>query len=168
MAFADDLLEQARHLASRERKNPREASLRRAVSTAYYALFHLLISEATLNWKRPEQRDALGRVFEHGKMKSACQRQVNDLNAYFKTKPLPGRELRSAEHLHAVSETFIEAQQKRHAADYDNSRVWTRTAVRTQIESVANAFQSWRAIRNEPASQAYLVSLFGGKEPSKN
>jgi len=168
MAFADDLLEQARHLANRERKNPREASLRRAVSTAYYALFHLLVSEATLNWKRADQRDALARVFEHGKMKSACQKKVNDLNAYFKTKPAAGRELTNAEHLHTVSETFIEAQQKRHAADYDNSRVWTRTAVMAQIESVANAFQSWRAIRNEQAAQAYLVSLFGGKEPSKD
>jgi uncharacterized protein (UPF0332 family) len=45
VAFADDLLEQALHLANRERKGPRQASLRRAVSTAYYALFHLLISE---------------------------------------------------------------------------------------------------------------------------
>jgi len=50
MAFADDLLEQAYHLARRERKNPTQASLRRAVSTAYYALFHLLIDEAVGNW----------------------------------------------------------------------------------------------------------------------
>jgi hypothetical protein len=70
MAFVDDLLEQAQHLANRERKEPRQASLRRAISTAYYALFHLLISEATLNWKRVEYRDALARVFEHGNMKS--------------------------------------------------------------------------------------------------
>src|ERR1017187_5772227 len=33
MSFADDLLEQAYHLANRERKNPKQASLRRAVST---------------------------------------------------------------------------------------------------------------------------------------
>jgi len=41
MAFPNDLLEQAKHLAIREKKRPRQASLRRAVSTAYYALFHL-------------------------------------------------------------------------------------------------------------------------------
>jgi uncharacterized protein (UPF0332 family) len=46
MAFADDLLEQAYHLANRDRENPKQASLRRAVSTAYYALYHLLIDEA--------------------------------------------------------------------------------------------------------------------------
>ena len=41
MSFPNDLLEQARHLANREPKRPKQASLRRAVSTAYYALFHL-------------------------------------------------------------------------------------------------------------------------------
>ena len=50
MAFADDLLEQAYHLANRESGDPKQASLRRAVSTAYYALFHLLIDEAVGNW----------------------------------------------------------------------------------------------------------------------
>ena len=58
MALASDLLEQAYHLACREPKRPRQASLRRAVSTSCYALFHLLISEATLNWRQSSQRAA--------------------------------------------------------------------------------------------------------------
>ena len=37
MAFADDLLEQAYHLVRKDGQNPKQASLRRAVSTAYYA-----------------------------------------------------------------------------------------------------------------------------------
>jgi hypothetical protein len=63
MPFAEHLLEQAEHLAKRERNRPRQASLRRAVSTAYYALFHLLIHEATQNWKRAAQRHLLARAF---------------------------------------------------------------------------------------------------------
>jgi uncharacterized protein (UPF0332 family) len=51
MALAEDLLEQARHLAKREPKRPKQASLRRAVSAAYYSLFHLLVSSAILQWK---------------------------------------------------------------------------------------------------------------------
>ena len=47
MALSNDLLEQALHLATRESKRPRQASLRRAISSAYYGLFHLLIGEAT-------------------------------------------------------------------------------------------------------------------------
>jgi hypothetical protein len=43
MGIAEDLLRQADHLATYEGSNPSQASLRRAVSTAYYALFHLLV-----------------------------------------------------------------------------------------------------------------------------
>jgi len=56
MTFAKDLLEQANHLARREQRKPKQARLRRAVSTAYYAVFHLLVAEAVGNWKRNDQR----------------------------------------------------------------------------------------------------------------
>jgi hypothetical protein len=69
MAFAADLLEQAYHLANLESGEPKQASLRRAVSTAYYALFHLLIDEAVGNWGVARQRSILARTFDHGKMK---------------------------------------------------------------------------------------------------
>lgn len=40
----EQLLSQAEHLARKDRTpNPPQASLRRAVSAAYYALFHLLV-----------------------------------------------------------------------------------------------------------------------------
>ena len=47
MTLANDLLAQAKHLATKEPRRPRDASLRRAVSSAYYALFHLLTAEAS-------------------------------------------------------------------------------------------------------------------------
>src|SRR6266567_7288616 len=62
MAFPDDLLELAQDLRSLHSEGPHQASLRRAVSTAYYALFHLLISEATANWARPELRVPLSKT----------------------------------------------------------------------------------------------------------
>jgi hypothetical protein len=77
MAFADDLLKQAFHLRNKEPKTPTQASLRRAVSTAYYALFHLLIEEASANWSRRDTRDYLARAFEHGTMKAASTRAEN-------------------------------------------------------------------------------------------
>src|SRR2546422_11077721 len=45
----DDLLALARRTLERDagRGRPRQASLRRTISTAYYALFHLLVHEAT-------------------------------------------------------------------------------------------------------------------------
>src|ERR1700684_3228614 len=80
LALHNDLLEQAEHLARREPKRPRQASLRRAVSAAYYALFHFLISEATLNWRQSSQRAALGRYFQHGSMAKASDKQKADCN----------------------------------------------------------------------------------------
>ena len=46
MSLHDDLLGQARQLAAKEPKRPLQASLRRAVSASYYALFHLLVYHA--------------------------------------------------------------------------------------------------------------------------
>lgn len=46
MALPTDLLAQARLLATREPKRPKQASLRRAISNAYYALFHLLVDQS--------------------------------------------------------------------------------------------------------------------------
>jgi uncharacterized protein (UPF0332 family) len=163
MSFPDHLLEQARHLAKREPKRPRQASLRRSVSTAYYALFHLLISEATLNWKRVELRPLLARFFEHGKMKSASDKQRGECTRFFNSRPPPplGPKLDCMRHLYLVADTFFQAQQERQTADYDNAEQWTRTEALSLIAKVDSAFQSWRVIRDNPAAQSYLISLLG-------
>ncbi len=87
MAFADDLLEQAYRLASRQKENASQASLRRAVSTAYYDLFHLLIDEAVSNLAVERQRGDIGRTFEHKAMKNVCEGQVK--NYYSAESPNP-------------------------------------------------------------------------------
>ncbi len=161
MPFHDDLLEQAQHLANREKKRPRQASLRRAISTAYYALFHLLIYEATLNWKQVDQRAMLARFFEHGKMKAASDKQRGECKRLIGSNPPDGPELDSYRHLHNISDTFFQSQQQRHTADYDNSKQWSRTEVLTQVTLVQEAFHSWKAIRAGQPAQAYLISLLG-------
>jgi uncharacterized protein (UPF0332 family) len=90
MAFPNDLLEQALHLANREPKRPKQASLRRAVSTAYYALFHLLSIETAKNWRRPAERPTVARMLEHMPMSKVCATKRNELNEYFKTRPQQG------------------------------------------------------------------------------
>src|SRR5712664_67396 len=100
MAFPDDLLEQAQHLAQREPKRPKQASLRRAVSTAYYALFHLLITETTKNWKRPAERFTLARMFEHTLMGKVCTTKRDSLNSHFSTNPPPSPQLEIYRHIH--------------------------------------------------------------------
>ena len=69
MTLPRDLLAQARLLAEKEPRRPKQASLRRAVSAAYYALFHLLVDEASRRLvggsNRTALRSSLARAFDH-------------------------------------------------------------------------------------------------------
>jgi hypothetical protein len=168
MAFPDDLLELAQDLADLHPEIPHQASLRRAVSTAYYALFHLLISETTANWARPELRAILGRCFDHGPMKTASETKVSQINTALKDNPLEGAEKTVAIHLRTVANAFIQAQQRRNDADYNMAKEWTPVEVDKQIASVNEAFRTWTMIRDEAVAQAYLVSLLGAKERRPN
>jgi uncharacterized protein (UPF0332 family) len=155
VSYHDDLLEQAQLLVHKEPRKPKQASLRRAVSSAYYALFHLLISEATANWRRASLRAALGRAFDHRDMKSASNR-IQDSRMF----PFTGEDPGVVKRLRFVAKTFVQLQEKRHIADYDNTTFWTKTEAPSQVTSAAQAFIIWRSIRNEQIAQAYLISLF--------
>ena len=154
MAYHDDLLEQAIQLVHKEPKNPKQASLRRAVSTAYYALFHLLINESVANWSLAKFRAALGRAFDHTTMKAASNR-IQDSRQF----PFIGEDPTVVAALKDVAKTFAQLQEKRHTADYDNTTFWTRTEALKQVKSAEQAFITWRRIRSEQIAQAYLVSL---------
>jgi len=152
MSLAQDLLEQAEHLANRDGANPKQASLRRAVSTAYYALFRLLIDEAVSHWGIARHRGRLARTFDHGSMKRVC----DDCVKSFYSAGKPASQLLLKE----VAETYSELQLKRHTADYDNSYIWTRTIAQEWIGRTAIAFTNWDAIRSQDESQDFLLSLF--------
>jgi hypothetical protein len=94
-AYADELLALARRLSTTRTAILQQASFRRAISTAYYALFHLLVGEATSNWSREDDRHLMGRLFGHGKMKAACNGSLFLGSAWYrKAKPsLNGRRL---------------------------------------------------------------------------
>jgi hypothetical protein len=57
------------------------------------------------------------------------------------------------EQLLLVADTFFQAQQQRHTADYDNAKQWTRTETLELIQQVTLAFHSWRAVRDQSAAQ---------------
>jgi hypothetical protein len=151
-SFADDLLQQAYHLARKERLNPKQASLRRAVSTAYYALFHLLIDDAVGKWAVARHRAVLARTFEHGSMNKVCE---EGMRGFYKAGQPPG-----GVRLNNVAEAFVELQRRRHLADYDNSLVWSRADAIGAIDTAAAAFKDWHAIRATDAAHDFLLQLF--------
>jgi hypothetical protein len=74
----EDLLEQAVRLVTLDVRKPKQANLRRAVSAAYYAVFHLLVDQACrvligAQHNQAPFRQVLGRAFAHGVMKEACK-----------------------------------------------------------------------------------------------
>lgn len=75
MAYHDDLIEHAIFLPELNMADePKQVDLRQVFSAAYYGIFHLLTSDAALNWKHPGQRDRFARLFEHGRMKTCAAR----------------------------------------------------------------------------------------------
>src|SRR5579864_8426292 len=73
MPLHHDLLSLARELVDRNPAAPVDADLRRGVSTAYYALFHLLVHEATTRLVAPVAlRPRVARSFDHRVMRIVC------------------------------------------------------------------------------------------------
>jgi hypothetical protein len=164
LSLHNELLEQSQHLAAREPKYPRQASLRQAVSAAYYVLFHLLISEATLKLiphAPTGLRPRAGRAFEHGPMKTSCKafatQKIVDPNnqdnlLQLLTTPLEPQ-------LVAVSAAFVDLQEARHRADYNLSQPIQKVFVQQKIALCKQAFNDWQSIRSAPNARVFLAAL---------
>jgi uncharacterized protein (UPF0332 family) len=161
MAHAAELLDLAKLLVGLDPPHATQASLRRAVSTAYYALFHLLISEATANWEEAEFRHELGRVFEHGKMKAASSDLRNRLARELANSAPTASDYDSKAKLLCVTNAFVELQQQRNQADYNTAYQWSHADVVSHVKDAALAFEAWQQIRREKIAQGYLVSMLG-------
>jgi len=132
MPYARELLDSA--IALYQVDPETQATLRRAVSTAYYAFFHFLIEETCRNWARPEQRGKLARCFDHKSMSIASNRRVAE------HKNATAGSMQS--HLYFVASAFSQLQENRHSADYDLSKTWSGTDVALEIRLVEKALTS--------------------------
>ena len=161
MSLHADLLVQARQLALKEPKRPRQASLRRAVSTAYYALFHLLVDEAVRllisGRDRAALRDCLARALAHDTMERVARQFATQGVSPRLSPGLNGQPLQPE--LVAVAEGFVELKQARHEADYNVMRRFTRREALDQIDRSERAFADWRLVRRTPQADTFLTGL---------
>lgn len=161
--FALQLLEQAAHLAMREPGRPKQASLRRAVSTAYYALFHYLIERATRQMLAGQEasasRRALSRAFSHRDMKAASKSFAAGLQGLPATARTALQGVAFPADLKVVAQTFVELQEVRHAADYDLGQPVNRQDTLVLVNQVQVAIAKWPAIENTTAGRYYMLSL---------
>lgn len=150
-----DLVAQARMLARCEPRRPKQATLRRAVSTAYYSLFHFLIEESTALLFGGGQGDVAfrqlaARAFIHGKMKSACTEFVkpNPQHVHPLLQPFWATlGIANNQHARLVAQTFIDLQDERHSADYDLSVSFSRQDALHAVTRAETAVHAWRQLK---------------------
>jgi hypothetical protein len=127
------LLNAARKLAGRTGSGrPRQAELRRAISTAYYAVFHELAREAAdalvgkANRRTiPVAWSQVYRALNHGRVRSACRSEA------FKNG-FPDK-------IRSFGRGFVALQVKRHDADYNP--LLPKLSLATVLDDIATAEQ---------------------------
>ena len=92
-------------------------------------------------------------------MRTACEKKRKELTAYLNGDPSPSPQRVLSQHLHTVTDTFIQLQQQRQTADYDSGKQWSRKEVSFLLTNLEGAFGSWKAIRDDDTAQEYLVKL---------
>lgn len=136
---SDDLLSVADDLVSTRSRKPRQSNLRRAVSSAYYAMFHCLarccadtlVGSRSADRSRPAWRQVY-RALEHGLAKKNCKNQTI-------IKKFP-------KDIEDFANTFVSLQEKRHTADYDPFAQFTKQEVRSDIAATRNAIERFQSI----------------------
>ena len=131
------------------------------MSAAYYALFHLLVYEATSRLVtgagRAALRHCLGRAFGHADMKAVAQQFATNSISPKLTPGLSGQLLQAQ--MMQVAATFVDLQQARHEADYDTARRFTRQEVLDLVEQAERAFSDWHTLRTSLQADTFLVGL---------
>lgn len=163
----DELIRLAHHLADDKLGPPGSAWQRRAISSAYYALFHELVSGSVAqvlptDGGRDEARWGVARWYQHGEVRRvsewvdalAARRggvpgQITDLFG----GPAAPEQLPVG--LVSVAESFVVLHEARQRADYDHAFEITYDEVEALVERAADAISTWRAM---PAG--YHVNLF--------
>ena len=156
------LREQARHLATRERKKPKQASLRRAISAGYYALFHRLTHDAArfliASASKPHRKSlqfSVRRAFDHGSMAQVARSFAGGTPREPWKSILPGG---VPSELSRVGRTFIDLQEKRHEADYDLRASFSRPDTLALLSRLDRSFDDLNAAPSE-AKEVFLTAL---------
>ena len=150
------LIATARHLAQTDSRRPRHSNLRRATSTAYYAMFHCLafccadalVGTEGANRSQRAWRQAY-RSLHHQHLKRQCD-TIRD-----KGFP-PG--------IVSFATTFAKLQIKRHKADYDPDWTPLKSSVLADIRSAETEINNLGSVdlKDRRAFAVWLVIFVRG------
>lgn len=167
-----DLLEQAEQLASLDPKRPRQANLRRAISTcdlvgvlrglpcARSGGLHHTSRHATRS-SRVSTRPRPG--YAHSTMKQACVAFRGGTLKASVRKGLPAS-FRIHSEIQGVAKIFFELQEKRHLADYDLTERFRRSEVQTLIRNARQGISAFTQLPSSNEKKFFLACLWAWKE----
>jgi uncharacterized protein (UPF0332 family) len=158
------LLEQAERFAAASAEGqPRDSDLRRAISTAYYAIFHaILTAGADLfvgNTKRATGLYALAyRSIDHQKLRNVCkevskQTPSDRYKAYIPAGGLGPK-------ITALAEAAVLLQAKRYEADYDPLFAAGQTDVELVLKQAREALDALQSATEEQRNAFLGLLLF--------
>lgn len=185
MALSHEFLDLAARLVALDPRRPRVITLRRAVSAAYYALFHRLIGDATgsmlgspvsLGTNNPAnprtQRidQGMARWFTHTRMKTVSGWFRQPARA---PRPIQGMLTAGADSfvppsLQLVAKYLVDLQLARHAADYDPAHRLTRIEAHQFVDKASHAFTLCDQLAGHPMYRLYLLLLLTGDEIARD
>jgi hypothetical protein len=148
-----DLLKTATELIQPRRGKVRQANLRRAQSTIYYALFHTLArccadtlvggcnaAKSNSAWRQ------VYRALEHGRAKNACK-AIETIKKF----PIGIQDFASV---------FVTMQAKRHEADYEPEMTLLPSAVDSDIRAAESAIVDFMACPKKDTTAFAVWVLF--------
>ncbi|SHG74169.1 hypothetical protein [Marivita hallyeonensis] len=140
MAQPLDFIKTARRLVGKaDSKRRRQSDLRRAISTAYYAMFHALCKNCadcliggTKSHRSQKAWRQAYRAVEHGFSKSQCKNS-NIVSQFPKE-------------IEDFATLYVALQEKRHSADYDPFVSFALSDVVEAIDSAEEAISELRSV----------------------
>ncbi len=163
MSLADDLLDLAELLANTGSPQLEQASLRRSISTCYYALFHLLLEDASrsvaIQFDIPGVQARILRSITHKDLKTVSNSFISNNNLPILIKSLMNSHKSDTNEIVRIAKIVCRLQETREEADYETETNFTRTEVAALIKSTKDAFQAWAHVREKPLGRAYLFYL---------
>ena len=161
----EHLLEQADRLARAGTGRPRESDLRRAVSAAYYAVFHHRVQAATrramgTSGEVRGLRGVLARGYSHQAFREISQKFGGDVGCWpaWMREAVDGTGFVIPPGLRESCRLFVVLQIRRHAADYDPVWRTDRTRVLGLIADARRSIAQLDAARGTTARRFYLAA----------
>ena len=65
--------------------------------------------------------------------------------------------------LRSVAQAFVDLQEDRNLADYNNNDQWTPTEVHEILNTATSAFDNWLTVRGDLMAGNYLLSMLLGR-----